>query len=123
MINVGQDNVPAGKTWYWAGVNQPGRDIVSFRQSPEALTMPKAQAAVSVEHGIDDRTSVGAIARAMLIEDERVTFVEGSVRRSIGPALVEAGIAWESGGGKAARAQVLAKFGTVNVSGRGDPRR
>ena len=117
MINVGQDNVPAGKTWYWAGVNQPGRDIVSFRQSPEALTMPKAQAAVSVEHGIDDRTSVGAIARAMLIQDERVTFVEGSVRRSIGPALVEAGIAWESGGGKAARAQVLAKFGTVNVSG------
>ena len=33
MINVGQDNVPAGKTWYWAGVNQPGRDVVAFRES------------------------------------------------------------------------------------------
>ncbi|NUT01454.1 MAG: carboxypeptidase regulatory-like domain-containing protein [Sphingomonas sp.] len=117
MINVGQENVPAGKTWYWAGVNQPGRDVVAFRHSPEALTLPKAQAALSVEHGIDDRTSVGAIARAMLIGDEHVTFVEGSVRRSIGPALVETGFAWESGGGKAARAQVLAKFGSVNVSG------
>lgn len=117
MINVGQENVPAGKTWYWAGANQPGRDVVAFQDSAEAVGLPKAQAAVSVEHGIDDRTSVGAIARAMLIGDERVTFVEGSVRRSIGPALVQAGIAWESGGGKAARAQVMAKFGTVNVSG------
>ena len=87
-----------------------------FENPPDASDLPKAQAAVSVEHGIDDRTSVGALARAMLIDDERVTFVEGTVRRSIGPALVEVGGAWESGGGRAAHAQVLAKFGKVNVS-------
>ncbi len=116
-INVGEENVPAGKTWYWAGINQPGRDLVAFRDSPDALTQPEVQATVSVEHGLDERTSVGALARAMLINDERVTFVEGSVRRSIGPALVEVGAAWESGGGKAARAQLIGKFGTVYVSG------
>jgi hypothetical protein len=115
MINVGEENVPAGKTWYWAGANQPGRDLVSLEDSPEALTLPKAQAAVSVEHGLDERTSVGAIARAMLVDDERVTFVEGSVRRSVGKALVELGAAWESGGGKAARAQVLTRLGNVNL--------
>src|SRR3954466_9644867 len=27
VSNVGQDNVPAGKTWYWAGFNQPGQDV------------------------------------------------------------------------------------------------
>ena len=117
MINVGEDNVPAGKTWYWAGANQPGRDVVAFHDSPDTLNLPKAQAAVSLEHGIDDRMSVGAIARTMLDRNERLTFVEGSVRRSIGPALVEAGAAWESGGGKAVRARMLAKFGKVNVSG------
>ena len=117
MINVGQENVPAGKTWYWAGINQPARDVVTLRDSPELLTLPKAQAAVSLEHGIDDRMSVGAIARTMLDGDERVTFLEGSVRRSLGPAMVELGGAWESGGGKAAHAQLLAKFGNVNVSG------
>lgn len=117
MINVGQENVPAGKTWYWVGANQPGRDVVSLHTSADASNLPKVQAAVSLEHGIDERTSVGAIARAMLIDDERLTFVEGSVRRSIGPALVEVGAAWESGGGKAVRAQVLAKFGKANVSG------
>jgi hypothetical protein len=116
MINVGQDNVPAGKTWYWAGFNQPGRDMVELEKPPDTTTLPKAQAAVSLEHGLDDRTSVGVLARAMLIGDQHLTFVEGSVRRSIGPALVEVGAARESNGGTAAHAQLLGKFGAVNVS-------
>ena len=116
LINVGRDNVPAGKTWYWAGANQPGRDILSFREEPDAPAQPKFQAAASVEHGIDERTSVGALARTMLLEDERVTFVEGSVRRSFGRAMVEVAVARDSAGGSAARAQALAKIGQVNVS-------
>jgi hypothetical protein len=116
VINVGQDNVPAGKTWYWAGFNQPGRDLLALHKPPDETGQPKAQAAISLEHGIDDRTSVGVLARMMLIDDERVTFVEGSVRRSIGTALVEASAARESSGGTAARAQILGKFGALNVS-------
>ena len=115
LINVGQDNVPAGKTWYWAGFNQPGRDIVQLEKPPDSVRL-KGQATVSAEHGIDDRTSVGVLARAMLIEDERLTFVEGTVRRSIGGAMVELGAARESNGGIAAHAQLLGKFGAVNVS-------
>src|SRR3954447_2345919 len=53
LINVGQDNVPAGKTWYWAGVNQPGRDIVALEKPPDSPDQPRAQATVSLEHGID----------------------------------------------------------------------
>ena len=77
----------------------------------------RPQAAVSLEHGIDDRTSVGALARMMLIDDEHVTFVEG-----IGPALDRSGdgrslrAPARIGGGSAARAQMLGKFGPVNVS-------
>jgi hypothetical protein len=117
VINVGQDNVPAGKTWYWAGFNQPGRDILQLEKPPDTnIPQPKAQAAVSIEHGIDDRTSVGVLARAMLIGDERVTFIEGNVRRSIGGALIEVGAARESNGGLAAHAQMVGKIGAVNVS-------
>lgn len=116
MINVGQDNVPPGKTWYWAGANQPGRDLVTVRETERLPNVATAQATVALEHGLDERTSVGALAQSMLIADERLTFVEGSVRRSIGPALVEVSAAGESGGGTAARAQVLAKVGAVNVS-------
>ena len=52
----------------------------------------------------------------MLIDDQRVTFVEGTVRRSVGKALIEVGAARESNGGTAARAQLLGKFGPVNVN-------
>jgi hypothetical protein len=116
LINVGQDNAPPGKTWYWAGFNQPGRDIITLEKPPDGQDVPKAQAALALEHGIDTRTSVAALARAMLIDDQRVTFVEGSIRRSVGLALIEVSAARESNGGTAARAQLLGKIGPVNVN-------
>ena len=116
LIDVGKDNVPAGKTWYWAGVNQPDRDILALEKPPDGTQLPKAQATISLEHGVDDKTSVGVLARELLIGDQRLTFVEGTVRRSIGSALVELGAARESNGGMAAHAQLLGKIGPVNVS-------
>lgn len=116
LVDVGQDSAPPGKTWYWAGANQPTRDIVTLEKPPDAPEVPKAQATVALEHGIDSKTSAAALARTMLFDDERVTFVEGTVRRSIGKALVEVGAARESGGGTAARAQVLGMIGPVNVN-------
>jgi hypothetical protein len=116
LLNVGQDNVPQGKTWYWAGVNQPGRDLVRLEKPPDSSTLPRAQAAVSLEHGLDARTSVGVLARAMLVDDQRLTFIEGTVRRSVGGAMLEVGAARESSGGTAAHAQLLGKFGGVYVN-------
>ena len=115
-VNVGQDNPPPGKTYYWAGLNEPNRDILALHKPPDGSNLPQAQATIALEHGIDDRTSVAALARAMLIDDHRVTFVEGSVRRSVGAAMIEAGGARESSGGIAARAQLLGKIGPVNVN-------
>lgn len=117
LINVGQDNVPPGKTWYWAGFNQPGRDIFTLHRPPDGTDLPRAQATLSLEHGIDDRTSIAAVAREMLIDDRPVSFLEATLRRSIGLAMIEVGGARESTGGTAARAQLLGKIGPVNVSG------
>jgi hypothetical protein len=116
LINVGRDNAPPDKTWYWAGFNQPGRDVFALHKPPDGTNLPEAQATVALEHGIDSRTSVAVLARTMLVDDQRLTFVEGTVRRAIGPALVEVGAAREMGGGTAARAQLLGKFGPVNVN-------
>jgi hypothetical protein len=52
----------------------------------------------------------------MLIDDQSVTFVEASVRRSVGLAMVEVSAAHESSGGSAARAQLVGKIGTVNIN-------
>jgi hypothetical protein len=115
-INVGEDNAPPGKTWYWAGVNEPSRDIFTLEKPPDGQNLPKAQATIALEHGIDNRTSVAAIAREMLIDDQHVTFVEGTIRRSVGPAMIEVGAARESNGGTAERAQILGQIGPVNIN-------
>jgi len=52
----------------------------------------------------------------MLIDDQRLTFVEGTVRRSVGNAILEVSAARESTGGTAAHAQLLGKFGPVYVN-------
>jgi len=127
-INVAQNQVPAGKTWYWAGINQPGKDMLSDfvgrddgGGSPDDsesgdFRQPDLQAAVQVEHGLGKRTSIGLLATALLAGHEKLTFVEGSVRRSVGPALVEAAVARDGKGGMAFRAQAVARLGSVNVS-------
>jgi hypothetical protein len=115
-LNVGEDNVPRGKTWYWIGANEPGQDLITLEKPPDAIGQPKAQATVSVEHGLDTRTSVGVLARAMLIDDQRLTFIEGTARRSVGGAQLELSAARESNGGSAAHAQLLGKFGGVYVN-------
>jgi hypothetical protein len=115
-VNIGQENVPSGKTWYWAGINQPGRDLVNFMERGEDPNFPKAQATVAVAHGIDTKTSVALLVQAVQLEDERLTYVEGTVRRSVGRALVEVAASRDDKGGTAARAQVLTKVGAVNLS-------
>jgi hypothetical protein len=115
-VNIGQENVPSGKTWYWAGINQPGRDLINFNQFADDPNRPKIQATAAVAHGIDTKTSVALLVQAVELEDERLTYVEGSVRRSIGRALVEVAAARDNQGGTAARAQVLTRLGAVNLS-------
>jgi hypothetical protein len=78
--------------------------------------VPGGQAAVSLEHGLDKRTSLAGLAAMMLIGDQKLTFIEGSVRRSIGPALVEGAVARQSNGGLALRGQALARIGSINLA-------
>jgi hypothetical protein len=115
-VNVAQDNVPSGQTWYWAGINQPGRDLINFGQFSDDPNRPKVQATVALAHGIDTKTSVAVLVQAAALEDERLSYIEGSVRRSIGRALIEVSATRDDKGGTAARAQVLTKIGSVSLS-------
>lgn len=126
-LNVGQDNVPPGKLWYWAGVRQPDKPTIAFGQPPptnqsnspaEAIYRPGKSPEIVAEarYGISKRLSVAALVRSAEIQDERLTFIEGSVRFSVGPALGEVAAAVDGHGRFAARAQVIAKLGPVNLS-------
>lgn len=126
-LNVGQTQVPAGKTWYWAGVSQPGRDLAgkvlgrddgggSNLDGQPDYRRPDLQATVQIEHGLDKRTTIGALAAVLLADGEKLTFVEGSVRRSIGATLTEVAVARDNRGGMAVRAQAVARLGKINVN-------
>ena len=124
-VNVGQNQLPPGETWYAASVSQPGKNILNNfvdrddgggpLREDVAFRQPDLQAAIQVEHGLGKRTSVGLLAAMLLADNEKLTFVEGSVRHSIGPALVEAAIARDGNGGIAARAQAVARIGGTSM--------
>jgi hypothetical protein len=117
-VDVADAAAPPGTTWYWAGVNQPARELIALRaRPPDDGSTPKLQASIALEHGLDKRTSMGLAATMQLVDDERLTYVEGTVRRSIGSALVEVAGARDSHGGMAARASLLGKLGPVDISG------
>jgi len=127
-INVGQSQVPAGDTWYWAGISQPGRNLLgTFVDRDDGggspiidrrvdFTRSNLQAAVQVEHGLSKRTSIGALAAMLLADHEKLTFVEGSVRQSVGSAMLEAAVARDSRGGTVGRFAAVGQIGPVNVS-------
>ena len=124
-VNVGQDNVPPGTFWYWAGIRQPNTPVLSFGSpqfesgSPliDARQPSKApEAAVEARYGVSERLSVGALIRSLEVQDERLSYVEGSVRYSLGRALGELALARDTRGGLAVRAQVATKVGPVNIN-------
>lgn len=126
-LNVANDNAPPGHLWYWAGVRQPGKDLLSLGGAPRTAlgttlsgrTIPQRtglEGVAQVQYGIDKRTSVSALVRSTLAEDERVTYLEGAVRRSIGSSVVEIAGLTDSEKNYAARAQILAKVGKATIS-------
>lgn len=115
VINVGAASIPPRQTWYWAGASQDNRDLISI-DNRDFARGSNWRAGFGLERGINARTSLAFQLNNLVIADERVTVVEGSVRRAIGPALVEITAAWADNGGYAARAQLLGRFGRAYIS-------
>lgn len=123
-LNVGNDSAPPGKFWYWAGARQPGRELLALggartigtSTDPPIVNPTGIEAVAQIQYGIDKRTAVSALVRSALVEDQRVTFVEGAVRRTFGASIVEAAVLTNSRRELAGRAQVLAKIGPATLS-------
>ncbi len=113
---VGIENLPAGKTWYWAGALQQGRDLIgSSQRGTDPLTGWRW--GVGVERGIDRRTTLGASYTSLVLAGRRRHYFEAVMRRSIGPALVELSAAQQLGAGRALRGEVIGRVGGVQFSG------
>ena len=125
-VGIGQENVPRGQFWYWAGVRQPNTPLLSFEKKPAKIAdsplldvrapSKAPEMAFEARYGVTQRLSVGALVRSLEVQDERLSYVEGSVRYSIGRALGELAAARDNRGGTALRAQLATKVGPVNIN-------
>lgn len=113
-VVVGAESIPPRETWYWASVAEDEQYLFNLR-SP-VVRDRGWRGAFGLERGLDARTSASLQVHSLVLRDERLTYAETSLRRSLGPALVEIGASLEEQGGYAARAQLLGQFGETFVS-------
>lgn len=115
MIPVGPDSIPPRETYYWASIQDAGRDLVNFG-ADDFEHFYGWRGGVGVERGLDARTSIGASLFSAVYDKRRDTYLEGSVRRAIGPTLVELAAAANSRGGYAMRGQLVGQLGETAIS-------
>ncbi|MEQ1537876.1 MAG: carboxypeptidase-like regulatory domain-containing protein [Sphingorhabdus sp.] len=114
MIPVGPDSIPPRETYYWAAIQDAGRNLIDFG-SLDAPQFTGWRGGFGVERGLDPRTSVGLTFFTSEHERERSYYFEGSIRRAVGPALVEVAAAGNAGGGYAMRGQMLGQLGQTLI--------
>ncbi|HEV2747156.1 MAG TPA: carboxypeptidase-like regulatory domain-containing protein [Allosphingosinicella sp.] len=114
-VSVGAESIPPEETWYWAGISQDERDMLTLAKD-HAAEGRGWRAGLGIERGLDERTSLSAQFHSLKIHHRRRHYFEGAVRRSIGPALLEVAGSVESHGGFALRSQLLGQIGETYVS-------
>ena len=114
-LPVGIENLPAGRTWYWAGALDDGRDLVGLSGKPgDPLTGWRWGG--GIERGLNRRTTIGLSYNSVLLGRRREHYFEGVVRRSLGPMLVEVSAAQQVGAGRAWRAETIGRMGGLRVA-------
>ncbi len=116
MIPVGLDSIPPRETYYWAAVQDAGRDLINL-DGAEPSEFLGLRGGFGLERGIDARTSVAGSWFTSMLRGQRQNYLEGSVRRAIGPTLVELAAAASLSRGYAVRGQILAQVGETLLSG------
>lgn len=114
MIPVGANSIPPRETYYWAGLQDAGRDLFNFGNS-DAQPYNGLRGGFGIERGLDARTSIGASAISSVYEGRRDSYAEAMIRRALGPTLIEVAGAANIDGGTALRAQMLGQFGQAMV--------
>ena len=116
---VGIDSLPTGKTWYWAGAVEQGHDLLGSSRKSGSAPDPLGgwRWGAGVEHGIDRRTTIGLSYNSTVFTGRRRHYLEGVVRRSVGPMLVQVSAAKQFGAGAAVRGEAIGRVGGLRFSG------
>jgi hypothetical protein len=116
VVPVGLDSIPPRETYYSAVIDEEGRDLITLGK---VRRFPRGglRGSFGLERGLDVKTSIAAFGHSLKLEDgRRHNFGEVSLRRALGPSLVEISGAASDNGGAALRANLLGQFLGASVS-------
>lgn len=114
-VPVGQLAVEPGKTYYWAGAVQDGRDLIEIG-TPLASASGRWRWGVGIERGLDERTSVSAGVQSLFVDGHRRQYLEGSALRTFDAMQLALAAAHERGGGTLMQANTLGTLRNINYS-------
>ncbi len=115
-VPVGFDSIPPRKTFYWAGVNEDGRDLIDLARGAN-FGRGGWRGTFGIERGLNAKTSISAFAQSLMLDGfYRQNYVEASLRRALGSALVELSGSAALGGGYALRAQAIGEIGRTRYA-------
>lgn len=116
-VAVGADSIPPKTSYYWAGINQDGRDLIGLGKPETTVGNGAWRGTVGLERGLNAKTSVLFAVNSLGLEKVgRRNFAETAVRRALGPALLEVGGATDFHGGYAFEGQLLGQMGQTYFS-------
>jgi hypothetical protein len=115
LIPVGLDSIPPRETYYWAAIQDAGRNLIDFG-NPVQFDNVGWRGGFGLERGLDARTSLSAALTSATFRHRRHHYAEVSVRRSIGPALLELAAASNLQRGYALNGKALAQIGETNIN-------
>jgi hypothetical protein len=116
-VPVGLDSIPPRKTYYWAGLYQEGYDLITLDKSIIRPGLGGWRGGVGVERGLNVKTSAALYGHSLVLDDGlRRFYGEASIRRAVGPTLIELGGSMESRGGYALRGQILGELAKTSFS-------
>ena len=115
-VPVGIGSIPPRQTWYWAGADEEGRDLINLVSVPTTARRGW-RGGLGLERGLNTKTSLAASLHSLWpIDGGRRNFAEVALRRALGPALGEVSAAFDQTGSHAFRGQILAQLGRTNVN-------
>lgn len=112
-IPVGLNQIEPGQTYYWAGILQNDRDLIQITDE-QIANQQEWRWGAGVERGLDKRTSVSIGAQSLFFLNERRTYAEAALARTIGPMQLALSGAHEFGAGSAAEFTALGQLGNFN---------
>ena len=116
-VPVGLDSIPPRKTYYWAGVDEDGKDLIDLRRHAVQYARGGWRGTLGVERGLNAKTSVSAQLHSLVVDEVgRRDFLEGSIRRALGSALIEASFAGARQGGVALRLNAIGEVGRTRYA-------